>query len=153
MKKAVAACVVLVAILVWGFWETSRTNASWLSTVYGTGSGPSAKEDEYWSEFRSALDRHLQMQGSVGVRSGTPWGGFHAGTETTMDYRLAGRTALPLHVLVTSRSGSAHGVSVNLLWEFVGFRWNREADEAGAREVQNQLIQWTEEYVRAHPKP
>jgi hypothetical protein len=135
------------------FWNTARTNRSWLSTGFGESTGNRPEEDAYFAAARTALDQWLLSHGyAPGVSVATPAAGMHSGTESTMAYRTAEGAAEPVTVLVTVQTGNASGLQANVHWEYVGFRWTVDRHEALAKEVIPPISAWWKDYKEKHPR-
>ena len=153
MKPIHVAVVLFLGIASIAFWNTARTNRSWLTAAFGTSTGNRPEEDAYFAAAAAALDQFLLSRGySPAVPVPTPAAGMHSGVERSVAYRSSPGASEPVTVIVTLHTGTSSGLSVNVFWEFVGFRWSADRHDALARDAVAPITAWWEEYCRKHPR-
>ena len=153
MKLFVAALILAVGLGSIAFWNTARTNRSWLTTAFGTSTGNRPEEDAYFAAASAALDQFLLSQGyRPAVPVSTPAAGIHSGNERSIAYQSSSDAPEPVTIIVTLQTESSSGLSANVFWEFVGFRWEVERHEVLARQAVAPISAWWEEYQEKHPR-
>jgi len=153
MKMFVAAVILAVGFGSIAFWNTARTNRSWLTAAFGTSTGNRPEEDAYFAAAWAALDQSLLSRGyRPGVPVPTPAAGMHSGVEKSVAYRSSPAAPEPVTIIVTIESKTASGLNAHVFWEFVGFRWEADGREALAREAVAPISAWWKEYQEKHPR-
>jgi hypothetical protein len=126
-------------------WESSRTSAS--AQIIAFGSVASQKDQPYFDQLHDGLVSWLGSKGFQPSRTTR----YEAQGEC---YSGPSPTVRPMVVVVSKPAPAPDrgGLSVDVYWEFEGFRWKQGEDWKNAESFHHALVSWIDEYQRQHPK-